>query len=141
MGAIELNEALATFMVKPGDPGKNPNGNQGTKEYRSGLKEFRKCLRTAFAKPSTIPGREGMTRWESMVDETSIRAERGERWFIRFSKEQMEGREPFRIDLHTTTDLLAHKTDAELLDCVERLRDQLRARIANTIDAVVVEQK
>jgi hypothetical protein len=142
MPADELNDGLAKFTMRKGMPSPNKHGKQGSTAFKQGLRNISEELAKEALLPSTMVGREGMNKWQSISQTIMDRAEHGERWFIKFAVERLFGRVPLEIDLNTAPIDLSKNDPRELLARVERLRTMLlEAEPGKTIEAQVVKQK
>ena len=125
MPAEELNDGLAKFTMKKGMPSPNKLGKQGSTAFKQGLRNISEHLAMEASLPSTMVGREGMTKWDSIAQTIMDRAEHGERWFIKFAVDRLFGRVPLEIDLKQAPIDLSKNDSRELLARVERLRAML----------------
>ena len=100
MAAIELNDSLAKFMHKKGDPSTNPRGVQGSKVLRAAYREFKHELEhlsrddcDVHAHPTPISRRECLGRqlWSLALN--------GERSAMHTLLLRWVGRPSFDIDL------------------------------------------
>jgi hypothetical protein len=131
VGALELNVELSRHCFKSGEIG-NPSGKQGSPALRIAYHSFKKILRTAVNEYSTMPGREGLSVFESLARTAIQCAEAGDFQFMKFIVERLDGRIPLHIDMqqettHVFADSLKAATTAELQQALESIENLERA--------------
>jgi hypothetical protein len=135
-GATSLNDGLAEHCYTSAN-----NGNRAgvtNKPLARVHADLKLLLKGIAREASSIPGRERMTKLESIAREVFNQAEHGERWAINFLALRMFGRVPYavQVEQHQTHEL-SGLSSAELRERFEsalsRVRDQ------RSIDAQATE--
>ena len=126
--AYELNQELAKHMVKKGDPGRNPNGYNGSPMWRApGVRNIKDALTSELNEPCEVPGFEHLTKFAYGIRSVVARFCEGDRWAVTFVVNRLFGRVPLDVTATVTQGIALHEMSPEEL--VRRV-DALRAFIS-----------
>jgi len=99
MSQIELNDGLARHMVKPGDPGRNPTGKNGSPLFRMQRMEITKALLRELDEPCTVKGFEHLSWFRAGLLNLLRLYVEGVPWAVREVHNRAFGRVPLDIDI------------------------------------------
>jgi len=130
MGQYELNAGLAEYCHKPGGPGTNPQGVQGSKELRRFRREFREELDAIAHVPCLLhPHDPPLTRGECLATRLWDLAQSDVRWAAHLLLNRWLGKVPLNIDVQQRVDVSLLFSDHQR----ERYRDLIDREAAGTI--------
>jgi hypothetical protein len=141
MTQIDLNAGLAVHCVRPGDPGRNPSGRQGSPLLRRRNIDIKKDLYAALGEPCDISGFEHMSKFEFGIEMIVTKFMAGDRWAVKFVTERLWGRVPIELGVTQRLPDLSRVPPDELLERVDRIREQLREKVMATpvTESTVIE--
>jgi len=126
MAQHELNDGLRAALMKPGDPTRNPLGNNGGAVRRLKFRELRAMLIAVGDEPCDVEGYTHISKREYVVRILYGLAMEGHRWAIKYIDDRVYGRVP--LDVNVTQQPqpeLSYLTTEELAARVEQLRERV----------------
>ena len=139
-GATTLNDGFAAHMIRPGDPGRNKLGVQGSTEVRRSLREFKRELTYVGGLPCCVHDHEPpITHAECLARTLWILAlipGDDQRWASNLLLNRWLGRAPLAVEIRAgaeSPDLDSLPT-SELLATVDRWRSQLAQALAIDVE-------